>query len=196
MTEEDKNFYNEGYKRKKIYLQDFTAFPLLGKVWNTTIKILIRNECLHIVELGAGAGNFAELLVKEHKRILSYTGYDFSSVGLQIARKRVFDPRFKFLEVDLKTYDFQKESSGNSTYVMHEFLEHISNDLDILRKIPFGSLVILSVPSFLSKGHVRYFNTFLEVKKYYGFLLDINSKEFFPLKKSNHGLYLLSGIKI
>lgn len=91
-----------------------------------------------------------------------YAGFDFSSKAVEIAN----DPRVWVGNV------YNEPLEGYQTYVVTEVLEHLADDLGALQRIPGGSEIILSVPSFADPSHVR---TFTEQKlklRYYD-LVDI-----------------------
>ena len=123
-----------------------------------------------VIDLGCGSGHFAELLAGAAEFDFSYVGYDFSPVAVEIATRRLSaDARFRFEVQDL-TSDLALEPA---MYVSFEFMEHIESDLGVLSRLPPGSQVCLSVPSYDSAGHVRHFDSGEAANARYGSLIEV-----------------------
>jgi len=111
----------------------------------------IKDDELKVIELGCSNGNFAELLYK--RGITNYLGIDIQSKKIIEARNRL--PKMSFVRCDLcQNLDFLKRAT---TFVSFQSLEHIEEDLSIVKAIPYGAKVIISVPNSPYKGHVRWF---------------------------------------
>lgn len=129
-------------------------------------------EPSRILELGCGPGFFAKVLYDRGHR--NYCGVDFSSVCIEQARERV--PEFKFIVGNLLDKKVQAMFSDYNIFVLLEVLEHIVRDLDILKAIPVGKVIIFSVPSRGSTGtvHVRKFRRW-QVRPRYGSLIGLGN---------------------
>jgi trans-aconitate methyltransferase len=145
----DNLWSGEYYKRAASELTHW--FP----VWEAVAKLAVRGPEM-VVDLGCGPGHLAERLI-EHGLSGRYVGYDFSSVAIEEAKKRIVNDRFTFACVDLCSFDFVPQE--RACYVATEFFEHVEFDLEILGRIPEHSRVIFSVPSFDDPGHVRHHPT-------------------------------------
>lgn len=104
-----------------------------------------------IIELGCSNGNFAELLFK--KNILNYCGIDILNDKINEAKRRLL--KMKFIRCDITKHLYLL--SDAKTFVSFQCLEHIENDLDILKSLTPKANVIISVPNSPYKGHVRWF---------------------------------------
>lgn len=85
-----------------------------------------------LLDIGCGQGILSEY-------ISNYAGFD-----------KAQNP---FLVADIYTHDY----GDYDLYVLLEVLEHLSRDTDIIKKIPVGKEILISVPSFDDPSHVRMF---------------------------------------
>ena len=120
-----------------------------------------------VVELGCGYGKFADVLHTK-KTLRSYVGIDWDRDAVRCARQDNQD--LTFVEADITRLNY----NDVSTYVTLEVLEHLHGDIELLSKLPRGSRVLLSVPSFDSSDHVRFFPSEHEALKRYNQVLDID----------------------
>lgn len=117
-----------------------------------------------ILELGCGTGMFAAYYATNY---LAYImGLDFSATAIQKAIARwnsvtvEQDGFFRFYQHDItKYYPYQRHEIYNWTVVLLEVLEHIPDDLGMLALIPDRTRIVLSVPNFWSRDHVRRFKS-------------------------------------
>ena len=117
---------------------------------------------------------------------IEYTrGIDASQVAVTMARKMV--PSSQFL---VRNTDDAKELFQDNSYrtcVLIEVLEHIYKDLALIRMIPEGRLVVLTVPNFQTEGHVRWFSSKKQVVDRYSKVLKIiKVVEEYAKETSNH----------
>lgn len=113
-----------------------------------------------VVDLGCGPGSLAHLLndLGHHE---DYTGYDFSNVAVKKARKKC--PWYSFARKDLRDVE-KKDFDGVDVAVLCEVLEHIEDDLRLLRILPPGIHVLGSVPTFGGRHcHLRCFPSMMDV---------------------------------
>jgi SAM-dependent methyltransferase len=85
-----------------------------------------------ILDIGCGQGKLS-------KYIENYAGFDM-----------VKNP---YLVADIYTHEY----GDYDAYVLLEVLEHLTRDIDIIKKIPVGKEIVFSVPSFDDPSHVRMF---------------------------------------
>jgi len=103
-----------------------------------------------IVEVGCSSGNFATL-IKDTDH--SYIGIDILSKKINEAREKL--PNMNFVNCDIiKNLYMLKQAT---TVVSFQCLEHIKEDLKLIKSIPWGANVIISVPNREYRGHVRWF---------------------------------------
>jgi 2-polyprenyl-3-methyl-5-hydroxy-6-metoxy-1,4-benzoquinol methylase len=125
---------------------------LWDKIWS-----LVKGE--NVLDLGCGPGLFA----KRMPRNVNYTGVDFSEYAVNKVRELGFKAILMDLETDIINFN------GYDCVILCEVLEHIDNDIELLRSIPKGILIVGSVPMFDDESHVRYFKSVEEVKNRYNF---------------------------
>jgi len=130
-----------------------------------------------LLDLGCGPGQFADHLIN-----LGYfgrcVGVDFSDVAMRRAREswclsseaRDAPGKYMFVKADIRRW---AQFKGVDTVVLCETLEHIFKDRDLLSRIPRGTRVVGSVPTFGGRNcHVRSFPSLASVVRRYGDLLD------------------------
>ncbi|MGI0496392.1 class I SAM-dependent methyltransferase [Limnospira platensis] len=187
--EKDADFYNSVYNHSEKYKRRPELIDYYYDVWCEGIN-QIKNHVSqpkHIIDLGCGPGHFASLLALYLDTLEKYEGYDFSETAINMAKSLVGkDDRFNFYQQELREFDFPK--NNNLVVTMFEFLEHISFDWELISKIPVGTWVVFSVPSYDSEGHVRWFNSLQEVKTRYEPLIKIENVYICQVQK--HNIYL------
>jgi len=125
-----------------------------------------------ILEVGCGTGALAELLMA--RAAAQYRGFDFSTVGVQVAIKRTGRSDAFFVGDALDPKSYQVPYTG---IVCTEVLEHITRDLDVIALWKRGAQCICSVPNFDYPTHVRHFRHEDEVRARYGDLIAIDQIE-------------------
>lgn len=121
---------------------------------------------LHICDLGCGSGRFASLVID---KAAHYWGIDFSERLITEAGRYTGRPEL-----------FQHEDFRHcfippaDVYVLMEVLEHLDDDLGLIERLPSGSTVIASVPSFDSHSHVRVFPCEWRVRSRYATVLNMD----------------------
>ena len=148
-----------------VHYTESMYFP----VWKRIVEIISALEYPNVMEIGCGPGQFAHLLFDSGIR--SYKGIDFSAEAIEMARKNVTGWAESFSVVD--AFDTGVFYGDFTVVVLLEVLEHIENDLDLLRFIPDGKSVLFSVPSYSSESHVRRFKSSHNVEKRYKTVIDI-----------------------
>lgn len=116
-----------------------------------------------ILDIGCGPGQVASLL--RDLGVTGYLGVDFSAARIEYARR--ICPEFSFVAADVLTIDLL-ETHRYETLLAIEFLEHIEDDIALVRRIPQGVKVLFSVPNFPHESHVRYFDSATSVERRYG----------------------------
>jgi 2-polyprenyl-3-methyl-5-hydroxy-6-metoxy-1,4-benzoquinol methylase len=144
-----------------------------------------------IVEVGCSSGNFAKLL--NDKKIYGYIGIDILSEKIKEAKNKY--PNMIFMVCDITTNLYMLKSA--TTFVSFQCLEHIENDLDIIKEIPSNSKTIISVPnSPYGKEHKRWFELDGWLNRYSQY---INIKESITIQnpvKAKKRCFLFRGVKI
>jgi trans-aconitate methyltransferase len=133
-----------------------------------------------VLDLGCGTGRFlAHLAQTSHHAALA--GVDFAPAAVAEARnyvRSVFEDEMDFYHrcsidvADLREWQPQP-GTERTTFVCLEVLEHLVDDLGLVRRIPPGAQLVFSVPSYMSASHVRCFRTIESVFEHFGPYLDI-----------------------
>jgi 2-polyprenyl-3-methyl-5-hydroxy-6-metoxy-1,4-benzoquinol methylase len=191
--EQNSNFYDEIYKSggsEQLYFKPAKSIKYYYPTWEYSYKYLIENNVKSIIDLGCGPGHFASLFNSQDN--IMYMGYDFSEEAIkQSISRNKSNPNIKFKTQNLNYINL---SGIDTFYTSFEFLEHISFDLEILEKIKKENHILFSVPNYDSKGHVRWFKSFLEIKKRYSEILELSLIHEISIS-SNNKIYLCHGIR-
>jgi 2-polyprenyl-3-methyl-5-hydroxy-6-metoxy-1,4-benzoquinol methylase len=148
-------------------------YPMFKKIFNELKKKKINS----ILEVGCGTGAFAHLLLEKSK--INYYGFDFSKVAIKKAKSRTNrnDLFFYGNATELEPYkkiDYQ-------AIICTEVLEHVEDDLSVIKNWKPGCYCFCSVPNFDSAYHVRFFLSKEDViKRYQPY---INIEKIFVIKK-------------
>jgi trans-aconitate methyltransferase len=149
--------------------------PLEESPWREMYETLAGMIAPHeeVVDLGCGTGRFIELL-RRNSHYARVTGIDWSPAALEEALEyyggNADEPRFH-LE-DLRSWHPDPQRAGNTVYVCSEVMEHLSNDIALVREIPPGHRFLFTVPNFDSESHVRTFPRVGDLwERYAGLLL-------------------------
>jgi len=163
--EMDSDYYDKAYESEKKYHTHYKDSKYLT-MFNVAKGMLSEIPNPQILDLGCGTGQFAHMLWDAG--FLCYSGVDFSRTALGIAQG--LSPQV-FEWADIKEYEPNWDNFN--VVVMLEVLEHLNEDLELIKKIPEGKHIIFSVPSFDDPAHVRRFGSADSVKERYGGLIDI-----------------------
>jgi glycosyltransferase involved in cell wall biosynthesis/SAM-dependent methyltransferase len=163
--EQGPEFYDGRLQRVMLPLEQSPWLDL----YQMTLTLLPPGD-VSIADLGCGTGRFAKLL--QLNGYTRYLGIDFSARRIEEARSYV--PSFRFEVGNVFDPDLRSLCRDCDVFVLTEVLEHIEDDRELIRSIPEGRLVVFSVPSFNSAGHVRRFEGHEQVRERYGDLLDFS----------------------
>lgn len=170
-------YRNSKYYDKIFQLEKYNchySYSVYREMWVKVISYIDDED--KILEIGCGTGQFAEM-VFEWAHYSGYTGIDFSNVAIQKAIERngrlffLHDARKPFADIE---YD---------TVICLETLEHIDDDIIVLRNLKRGAKFIGSVPMGNDPAHVRVFKTKESIIERYGKLIDIEEIIEFDIKK-------------
>lgn len=199
----NKNYYNEVFSNggnNKIYHKEHSEV-----VWNavwTRIGNLIKEEYSEkakILDIGCGPGQFAESLLKFKPE--QYLGIDFSDVAITLAKQRLQgNNNFSFLNESVLECDFENLSFDYNVVVTTEFLEHVNDDLGIIKKIKTNTKIYATFPDEDADGHVRFYSSNYktaceQIKNRYEDLCEILSIEEWPYFNNTKRDYLAIMVK-
>lgn len=156
--EQTSDYYDRVYATSKEYSKDYTKSIYLP-LWKAAEKHLINN--VPVLDIGCGVGQCAAFL---HSKGYNYLGIDFSHEAINKAIHNVSNKDVTFFQKDIFDVDY----TGYLSYqlLVSETLEHLDNDLGLLEKLSKelpNKNIVITVPSFNSKGHARYFKTVEDV---------------------------------
>lgn len=173
--------------------------PLEESPWLPMYEVLAAmiapNE--EVVDLGCGTGRLAELLYR-HDHYGKITGVDWSETALAEARNYA-TPKNRdaappaWLLADLAEWEPDPDRAGNTVYVCSEVLEHLTDDLDLVRRIPPGHPFLFTVPNFHSQSHLRLFPRVGDVWERYAGLLIFRSWRMVGTERK--GIHVLETLK-
>lgn len=166
--------------------------PLETSPWLETYErvasMIDQNE--EVVDLGCGTGRFIELLYR-NGHYAQVTGVDWSVTALAEAQSYAGPPLVRYLEdqkipdpsipppnwllSDLNEWRPDGLRAGNTVFTCMEVLEHLEDDLGLVRRVPPGHRFIITVPNFYSESHIRIFQNVSEVWERYAHLLMFRS---------------------
>ena len=160
-------------------------------VWTVLCDRLRRRKVRTVLEVGCGPGQLAEMLLHHGFR---YFGFDLSPVAIRMARaKKLASARF---EVADATQTDLYHTIEHEAVVCTEVLEHLADDLAVVRSIAPGRYCLCTVPSTPYVSHVRYFETVDAVTARYAQFFD-QFDVFTLLRPGTKGsrYYLLGGVR-
>ncbi len=153
---EESAFYDtvEDMDRCPYFLSRY--FPL----WAQILLFLNKVPTPRVLEIGCGTGGLAQMLHEYGFR--DYHGFDFSERRLDVARS--MSPQ------SFSRGDAREKRSYEGDYnvaICCEVLEHLDDDLAVLRQLRPGTTLILSLPTFWSRSHLRCFRSPAEIERRY-----------------------------
>lgn len=162
------------------------------RLYDEAIKLLPPDIDVPIIDLGCGPGYFAKVLYS--KGYKNYCGVDFAKACIEVARKNV--PEFKFMIGNLYSKRIQEEFEKYSVFILLETLEHLERDTIVLKAIPKGRQIILSVPSAGGISHVRRFKTARAVRLRYNAFIEFKAFSCLSLGPAQKKFWLSCGKKL
>lgn len=127
-----------------------------------------------IVDLGCGTGRFAEQ-IRLRNNTANFTGLDFSPAAIDECRSYIPSWDDRFHVVDLRDWQPDPERLSNTVYTCLETLEHLEDDISLVRRIPVGHEFVFSVPNFGGEAHLRTFQNPSDAWERYGGLLSFKA---------------------
>lgn len=141
-----------------------------------------------VLEVGCGSGQLAQLLAD--RGLKRYRGFDFSPFAVELARKRLPDAHLDV--ADARTTSLFDEASYE-VVLCTEVLEHLDDDIGVLRRVKPGARVLATVPNFDSTSHLRFFADEEAVFGRYGQTLDDLTVTRVSLRRGSV-IFLLDGL--
>jgi 2-polyprenyl-3-methyl-5-hydroxy-6-metoxy-1,4-benzoquinol methylase len=156
------------------------------KLYDSVLKFTPTDKNVRILDVGCGTGGLINTL--KNNGYTNIIGLDFSDYCVNYCKKRF--PNVNFFQIDLKDSSSKKFIQDFPVVIMLEVLEHLKDDISVIKKIKSDSLVIFSLPNYDSKGHVRFFKNIDEIKNRFEPVLVIEKFLEIPLK-TNTKIFLI-----
>ncbi len=187
--ERDSAYYDEMYGESIEYNKHYTASRYYF-LWCVIVDRLKRAKVQSVLDIGCGAGQIGSLL--RDSGIPSYCGLDLSENAVRMARK--ICPEYQFVAASVFDTDLF-ERFDYDTVISLEFLEHVTEDMAVLRRIRPGKRFYGSVPNFPYECHVRHFEDCQQVLDRYGSLFNQLTVDAFLASNDGIKYFLIEGIK-
>jgi len=159
-------------------------------LWSVLADRLARDGVRSVLDIGCGPGQLAVLL--RDQGIPRYCGIDFSEERLRWARKTC--PGFSFVTADA----FQTDLLAKFPYdavVCAEFLNHVQEDLDLVRRIRKGARFYGIVANSPFASHVRVFRSADEVRARYSDLFEDFRVSQFMADRTGKAYFVFEGVR-
>ena len=189
--EKGPDFYDQVFLENENLRVHYTA-SFYYFMWTVIVDRIRRASRKAVLEVGCGTGQLAHAIY-DAGMIQSYCGLDFSKTRIEQARRHC--PAYRFEAVDV----FQTSLFEDYNYDMviaTEFLEHIEQDLEVIRFIRPGTYFVGTVPNFPYVSHVRHFQDCDEVTRRYAHFFTDFKVDAFRAKEHETMFFLLEGIKV
>jgi trans-aconitate methyltransferase len=122
-----------------------------------------------IFDIGCGYGHMAEMcraFGMDYRR-----GIDFSWAACAAARYR--NPGVEFHHADVFKSQALFALADYRTAMFVETFEHVYRDLELIRMVPKGRVVVATVPNYWTEGHCRWFANAAQVRSRYSTVLNV-----------------------
>ena len=184
------SYYDETFRADVEWSRHYTAcgsYPL----WTVVLDRLRASDRRRVLEIGCGSGQLACAL-RDAGLVDAYCGLDFSERRVEHARKTCPECEFEIADV---LQSSRIEEFDYDAVITTDFLEHIPQDLDVIRRIKSGAHMISVVPNFPWVSHVRHFQDAGEVEDRYAAYFDEFSVT--PIVKNGEGSieFLAEGVR-
>lgn len=158
--------------------------------WLLILDRLAGKEKGKILDIGCGPGQFSKMLVDNNFE--EYLGIDFSKLRISQAKKTC--PEYTFLCKDI----YEKgvlENIEYETVIMTEFLEHVTEDVLVIKMLKEGARIFGTVPNYGGRAHVRKYESPEVVIKRYGKYFDQLKVRKILLRENGHSLQFFEGVR-
>ena len=185
--------YYDALYAQSYYLKDRLATrpwyeqPSHAVTWYPAMLLTQGGE---ILDVGCGAGHLAPMV-----RLMGaeYVGIEPSGYALQIAHMRY--PWATFYQASAESLWLWDWRWSEATVILLEVLEHVLDDYAVLTQIPKGTNLIVSVPSYETRGHVRWFRDRNDVAEHYRPLIEIDEMIVERAKEGPNRWFVFRGVR-
>jgi len=132
-------------------------------LWSVIADRIRSARLRRVLDIGCGPGQLAACLF-EMAEIEAYVGLDFSNQAIAMARQAC--PRGQFVVGDARTTSIHAEAA-HDVVVCTEVLEHLPEDLEVVKSFTPRKRCLCTVPNFPWESHVRHFKSAEQVAARY-----------------------------
>lgn len=162
------DWYDDYYRKNREPSAELTA------IHDECAKRVIALEATEVIDIGCGPGWFEKRL-RALRFKGDYHGFDTSIEAIRQARTRASTSRHVST---WSTLDIEEPSTRRPVWTFIEVLEHIPEDVDVLRSIVrLNGQVVISVPTYDCPSHVRWFSMEDDLIARYGLAPDAEQYE-------------------
>jgi 2-polyprenyl-3-methyl-5-hydroxy-6-metoxy-1,4-benzoquinol methylase len=159
-------------------------------LWAVLADRMVRDGVRSVLDIGCGSGQLALFL--RDQGIPRYCGVDFSENRLSWARRSC--PGFSFVLADAFQTDLL-ETFAYDAVVCAEFLNHVQEDIGLVRRIRKGARFYGIVANSSFASHVRVFRTAPEVRtRYADFFEDFRVNQLMADRKGK-AYFVMEGVR-
>jgi SAM-dependent methyltransferase len=188
-AERDAHYYNDMYSESVEYRIHYTVSQYYF-LWCVLVDRLKRANVKSVLDIGCGAGQIGSLL--RDAGIPDYCGIDLSESAIKMAQAICHE--YTFVATSVFDTDLL-EKMDYDTVISLEFLEHVNEDVAVLRRIRQGKRFYGSVPNFPYESHVRHFQNSEEVTERYGSLFTQFKVDTLLANEQGKRFFLIEGVR-
>lgn len=186
-SERGADWYDESFRRAPHWRRHYSEsgyYPL----WSVIADRMERYGVTSVLDIGCGPGQMAALL--RDSGVAHYVGIDFSPERISHAKKVC--PEYEFVLADVFECDLLSEHTYDCV-VCTEFLEHVHDDIEMLKRLKKNTRFLGSVPNFPYESHVRHFVSADQILERYSSSFENLKVKVFVANAQGKKYFLLDG---
>jgi len=188
--EKPAEWYDRAFEEADDYSAHYTRSPYYIS-WTVIVDRIRRAKVKSVLEVACGPGQLACAL-RDVGLLERYCGFDFSEK--RVAAARTACPEFAFEVADAFTTPLFNTVPYDAVLAT-EFLEHVTDDLQVLKRIRAGTRFIGTVPNYPYVSHVRHFLDEASVRERYAPFFHEFTVSSIVRDLQGHVLFLIEGVK-
>lgn len=188
-TERDASWYDQAFLSTEVYNCAYYKSHYYF-IWCVVVDRVIRSGAKYVLDIGCGPGQVARFL--QDRGLPNYFGLDLSPVAVEKAQ--VLCPGYLFKAENALESSVYSDIPYD-TVISLEFLEHVTEEIEVLKKLRKGIRFFGTVPDFPYPSHVRHFSSCAEVLERYGNFFDALTVDEFISESGGGRYFLLEGLK-
>ncbi len=184
------DWYDQAFRNNSEYSLHYRQSQYYY-LWCVVVDRVLRAGAVSVLDIGCGPGQVAQFF--KDKGLATYIGLDLSPVAINMARRLC--PKYTFIAASAFETDIL-ERADIDTVVSMEFLEHVNDELSVLKRIRGGVRFIGTVPNFAYASHVRHFTSCEEVVQRYASLFHSFTVDVFDAPTGSNRFFLMQGVRL